>query len=108
MAAKNQSFRELLLSGRGDTERERKVLEYICHRVGNGVHFREVMQEAYVRRNTSPEEVRNILDNPRVVEAAHEKMRDDFSSGYLNRGLRPVPLSRQDTAGGLPRSPRFE
>ena len=84
VAAKNQSFRELLLSGRADTERERKVLEYICHRVGNGVHFREVMQEAYVRRNTSPEEVRNILDNPRVVEAAHEKMRDDFSSGYLN------------------------
>ena len=84
MAAKKQSFRELLLSGRASTERERKVLEYICHRVGTGAHFRDVMQEEYVRRNASPEEVRNILDNPRVVETAHEKMRDDFSSGHLN------------------------
>lgn len=84
MVAKKQSFRELLLSGRAGTERERKVLEYICYRVGNGAHFRDVVQEEYVRRNTSPEEALNILGNPRVVEAAHEKMRDDFSSGYLN------------------------
>ena len=91
MAVKKQSFRELLLSGRAGTERERKVLEYICHRVGNGVHFREVMQEAYVRRNTSPEEVRNILDNPRIVQIAHEKMRDDFASGRLDPGFSAHP-----------------
>jgi hypothetical protein len=73
----------LLLSGRASTEREKKVLEYICHRVGDGAHFRKVVQEEYVRRNASPEEVQDLLDNPRLIETAHEKMRADFSSGHL-------------------------
>ena len=84
MAAKKESFRELLLRGRDSTEREKKVLEYICHRIGNGAHFGEVIQEEYVRRNASPVWVQYTLDNPRLVATAHEKMRDDFSSGHLN------------------------
>ncbi len=85
MPANNkQSFRELLLRGRAPTEREQKVLEYICHRVGEGAHFAEVTQEEYVRRNASPVWVQYTRDNPRVVATAHEKMRDDFSSGHLN------------------------
>jgi hypothetical protein len=83
LVKKKQSLRELLLSGRASTEREKKVLEYICHRVGDGAHFREVVQEEYVRRNASPEEVQDLLDNPRLIETAHEKMRADFSSGHL-------------------------
>ncbi len=43
-----------------------------------------MLQEEYVRRNASPEEVEQILDNPKLIEAAHEKMRDDFSSGRLD------------------------
>lgn len=84
MAEEKQSFWQMLLSGRVSTERERKVLEYICHRVGNGAHLRDVMQEEYVRRHASSDEVQDILDNPRLVETAHEKMREDFSSGYLD------------------------
>jgi hypothetical protein len=79
-----QSFWEMLLSGRVSTERERKVLEYICHRVGTGAHLRDVMQEEYVRRHASPNEIQGILDNPRLVETAHEKMREDFFSGHLD------------------------
>jgi alpha-glucuronidase len=84
VAEEKQSFWQMLLSGRVSTERERKVLEYICHRVGNGAHLRDVMQEEYVRRHASSDEVQDILDNPRLVETAHEKMREDFSSGYLD------------------------
>ncbi len=83
MRAKKQSLQELLLRGRASTDRENQVIEYICHRVGNGAHFRDVIQEEYVRRTASPDEVQNILDNPRLVKTAHEKMRDDFSSGHL-------------------------
>jgi hypothetical protein len=79
-----QSFLHRTFFGNGaGTERERKVLEYICHRVGDGAHLRDVVQEEYVRRNASSEEVWGVLDNPRLVETAHEKMREDFSSGRL-------------------------
>ena len=91
MATKKQSFRELLLSGRASTEREKKVLEYILHRVGDGAHFREVVQEEYVRRSASPEEVQDLLDNPRLIEVAHEKMRADFSSSHLDPKLLSNP-----------------
>ena len=87
MAKKKQPFRDLLLSGRSSTEREKKVLEYICHRIGAGAHFREVVQEEYVRRNASPEEIQDLLDNPRLIETAHEKMRADFSSAHLDPKL---------------------
>jgi hypothetical protein len=65
-------------------ERERKVLEYVCHRVGEGAHLGEVLQEEYVRRNASHTEIEEILGDPRLIETAHEKMRDDFYSGRLN------------------------
>ena len=84
MAEKERSFWEILLTGRVNTERERKVLEYVCHRVGDGAHLRDVTQEEYVRRNASTDEVQEILDNPRLVQTAHEKMREDFSSESLN------------------------
>ena len=84
MAANKQSFRELLLRGRDSTEREKKVLEYICHRVGDGAHFGDVIEEEYVRRNASSAWVQYTRDNPKLVATAHEKMRDDFSSGHLN------------------------
>jgi hypothetical protein len=79
-----QSFWEILLSSRASTEREQKVLEYVCHRVGKGAHLRDVMQEEYVRRNASSKEIQDILDNPKLVETAHEKMCADFSSGHLD------------------------
>ncbi len=89
MVANKHPFRELLLRGRANTEREQKVLEYICHRLGDGAHFRTVIEEEYVRRNASPEEVQDIIENPKLVEAAHEEMRKDFSSGELDPSGKP-------------------
>jgi len=93
VAAKKLFFRELLLSGRASTVREKMVLEYICHRVGNGAHFRDVIKEEYIRRNASPDEVQNILENPRLVETTHEKMRGDFSPGHFDP--KPSPGTAQ-------------
>ena len=89
MPEERLSFMQMLLNGRATTERERKVLEYICHRVGNGAHFRDVIEEEYVRRNVSRAWVQYTLDNPRLVATAHEKMREDFSSGRLAPKLSP-------------------
>jgi hypothetical protein len=91
VAEEKQSFWSMLFSDWDSTEQKRKVLEYVCHRVGHGAHLRDVMQEGYVRRNASADEVQNILDNPRLIETAHQKMRDDFSSGNLDP--KPSPSS---------------
>ncbi len=61
--------------------REEKVLGYIIHRKGDGVPLKEVTQEEYVRRNASPDEVQEILENPKLVEAVRKKMEKDLSSG---------------------------
>jgi hypothetical protein len=42
------------------------------------------MQEEYVRRLASPDEVEDILDIPRLVEAARKKMEEDLSFGKLD------------------------
>jgi len=84
-----QSFWRRLFSGGGSSDRERKVLEYIIHRIGEGAHLGEVIQEEYVRRNASPDEVQDIIANPKLVEAAHEEMRKDFSSGELDPNRKP-------------------
>ncbi len=42
MAKQKRAFWEVLLTGEVNTERELKVLEYVCHRVGDGAHLRDV------------------------------------------------------------------
>jgi len=58
--------------------RQEKILDYVVHRLGDGVNLREVMQEEYVRRLASPAEVEDILQNPRLVETARQKMQEDL------------------------------
>jgi hypothetical protein len=84
MAEEGRSFWDRVFNTRTSNERERKVIEYIIHRVGDGAHLRDVLGEEYVRRNASSEEVEDILENPRLVEAARESMHEDFSSGDLD------------------------
>ena len=84
MTEEKPSYWTSIFSLPHDPDREQKVLEYICHRVGEGAHLGDVVQEEYVRRNASQAEIDDILDNPRLVEAAHEQMRNDFSSGKLD------------------------
>ncbi len=84
MAKRKRSFWSRLFGNFYRSGREEKVLEYIIHRVGDGASLRDVVQEEYVRRHASPDFVRDILGNPRLVEAARKKMGEDFSSGELD------------------------
>lgn len=84
MSEEKQSFWDRLFSSRHDTEREEKVVEYISYRLKDGAHLRDVLGEEYVRRNASPDEVEQIIENPKLVHVAYEQMRADFSSGELD------------------------
>ena len=89
MAEKRRSFWDRLFGTNNRSRRQDKVLEYVIHRIEDGANLREVLQEEYVRRNATTEEVQRILENPRLIEAAGEQLRDDFSSGKLDPYRRP-------------------
>jgi nucleotide-binding universal stress UspA family protein len=86
-AEEKRSFWDTLF-GPYPSEREEKVLEYIIYRLGDGADLEEIVQEQYVRCHTSPAEIEDILDNPRLVEGARKKMEKDFEE--LSRTLRAV------------------
>ena len=84
LAEKRRSFWNRLFGTNNRSGRQDKVLEYVIHRIEDGANLREVLQEEYVRRNATTEEVQRILENPRLIEAAGEQLREDFSSGKLD------------------------
>ena len=84
MAEKRRSFWDRLFGTNNRSGRQDKVLEYVIHHIEDGANLREVLQEEYVRRNATTEEVQRILENPRLIEAAGEQLREDFSSGKLD------------------------
>ena len=84
MSEKKQGFWDRIFLTQYNSEREERVVEYVVHRLRDGAHLRDILGEEYVRRNASPDEVEQILDNPRLIEAAYEQMREDFSSGVLD------------------------
>ncbi|CAN5665933.1 hypothetical protein BH24ACT22_BH24ACT22_00890 [soil metagenome] len=73
-----------LFGGSNHTPREEKVLEYVIHRIENGAHLRDVLEEDYVRRNCSQGEIDEIENDPRLVHAARKSMEHVFSSGDLD------------------------
>ncbi len=84
MAERKRSFWDRLFGTNNQSGRQQKLLEYIVHRVKDGANLQEVLQEEYIRRNATSEEIRRVLENPKLVEAAGEQMREDFSSGELD------------------------
>ena len=84
MSEEKQSFWDRLFNIHYHSEREERLIEYVMHRIGDGAHLRDVLGEEYVRRNASPVEIEQILENPKLIETAHERMREDFSSGRLD------------------------
>ncbi|BBL78547.1 hypothetical protein RxyAA322_04010 [Rubrobacter xylanophilus] len=86
---KKRSFWERLFDTDYHSPREERVLEYIVHRLRDGASLREVVQEEYVRRNATPQEVDEICSNPRLVQAARERLEKDFASGELDPHRRP-------------------
>jgi hypothetical protein len=84
-----RTFWDRLFSDQHQSAREERVIEYIIHRLGEGAGLQEILQEEYVRRNASPAEVDEICSNPRLVEAARERMEQDFGSEELDPTRHP-------------------
>ena len=84
MSEQKRSFWDRLFGTNNRSGRQDKVLEYVIHRIEDGANLREVLQEEYVRRNASRTEIEEMLSDPRLIETAHEKMREDFYSGRLD------------------------
>ena len=72
------------MSGSAHAPQEDGVRKYIGHRLGNGAHLEEVLEEEYVRRNCSEEEVNTIIRDPRLIHEDRESLRRLFESGDLD------------------------
>jgi hypothetical protein len=78
-----RSFWQRFFGGRGGSslsQRQQKVLEYIIQRIGQDVPLQEIVQEEYVRRNSSRAEVERIVASPEFIEAARRQLGDSFRS----------------------------
>ena len=64
--------------------REERVLRYIIHRINEDAPFHEVLEEPYVRRNCSQDEIDEIRSNPELVHACREHLEEAFRSGELD------------------------
>jgi hypothetical protein len=84
-----RSFWDRFFGRNQPSAREERVAEYIIHRLGEGAHLGDVVQEEYVRRNATPLEIEEICADPGLIEAAHEHLKRDFDSGELDPGRRP-------------------
>ena len=60
--------------------RQQKVSDYIIARMENNVPFRQVLQEDYVRRNSSQAELEKIVSSPEFLETARERLGEAFRS----------------------------
>lgn len=78
---KKRGFWSWLFGGPGVSPRRQKVLEYLVHRMNDGVDLNDALEEEYVVRNLSRSEREEISSNPRLVEAARERMQKDLGSG---------------------------
>ncbi len=66
-----------------------KVIEYVTFRLHEGARLEEVLQEEYVRRQTAPHEVEQVVSDLRIVEAARGRMHQEFGSEEMSPRRRP-------------------
>lgn len=79
-----RSFLELLFGEGHDSERKGKVLRYIVHRLGEDASLHDVVEEEYVRRNATRDEVDQIVVNPELIHSSREHLEKAFASGELD------------------------
>jgi hypothetical protein len=72
-------------------DREEKVLRYIIHRIDEDATVPDVLQEPYVQRNCSQEEIDEIRSNPELVHACRDHLEETFRSGKLDPRLHRIP-----------------
>jgi hypothetical protein len=84
-----KSFWARLFGSSARSGREERVLDYLVQRMDEGVRLEDAVEEDYVRRNLTASQVEDIKSNPRLLEAARERMQEAFRSGELDPGKRP-------------------
>jgi hypothetical protein len=83
MSEENESGLRELLFGDDHSETHEKVLSYMSHRLKEGAHLRDVLEEEYVVRNTTLTERRRILTDPRLAQQYREDVEQYFESDEL-------------------------
>lgn len=79
-----KGFFERLFEGNTRTAREDRVREYITHRIHHGACLSDVLQEEYVQRVCSREELDEIVRDPRLVHEEREELKRFFKDGRLD------------------------
>ena len=63
------------------SQRQQKVMRYLIDRMDKGeAPLQQALQEDYVRRNLSRDEVRQVVSHPEFVQAARERLGESFRS----------------------------
>ena len=79
-----RSFWQRLFGGEDASslsQRQQKVMRYLIERMDKGgAPLQQALEEDYVRRNLSREEVRQIVSHPEFVQAARERLGESFRS----------------------------
>ena len=86
MSREKQGFWEYLLVGSSYDERKEMVLEYVIHRLKAGARLGEVLEEEYVRRHASKEELDELICNPKLVHAARVHLESALEFEIRSRG----------------------
>jgi hypothetical protein len=61
-------------------ELEDRVIEYVVREVGNGRKFEDALRDPYVRNRLSEEKLRQVLENPDVIDALERSIKTAFAS----------------------------
>jgi hypothetical protein len=83
VSEENESGLRRVIFGPDHSEAEDKVLTYVSHRLKEGAHIRDVLEEEYVLRNTTPAQRRELLTDPRLVQQYREGLEQYYESDEL-------------------------
>ena len=80
MSEENESGLRRVIFGPDRSEAEEKVLSYVSHRLKEGARIRDVLEEEYVLRNTTPNQRRELLMDPRLAQQYREGLEQYYES----------------------------
>lgn len=66
-----------------------KVIAYVTYRLNEGARLDEIIQEEYVRRQTSAQEIEQVIADPRIVGTARGRMHREFGSEEMSPKEQP-------------------
>jgi hypothetical protein len=83
VSEENESGLRRVIFGPDRSEAEEKVLSYVSHRLKEGARIRDVLEEEYVLRNTTPNQRRELLIDPRLAQQYREGLEQYYESDEM-------------------------